>query len=121
MLKTDWQTPKDIIQIINFQLFSVKFHAFDNNSIYLSFCIYTSGFCPLNKYRKWLMLFFALFLVYCACLLGSYSVRLPFGLEIGSNPLFFTNIFDIPQLGNEHKYIACKYLFFCKCCRHYLD
>ena len=46
-------------------------------------------------------------------------MRLPFGLEIGSNPLFFTNIFDIPQLGNEHKYIACKYLFFCKCCRQY--
>ena len=39
-------------------------------------------------------------------------MRLPFGLEIGSNPLFFTNIFDIPQLGNEHKYIACKYLIF---------
>ncbi|CAB4000170.1 Hypothetical predicted protein, partial [Paramuricea clavata] len=43
--------------------------------------------------------------VYCACLLGSHSIPLSF--ETGTNPLFFTNIFDIPQLGTEHKYIAC--------------
>jgi hypothetical protein len=50
------------------------------------------------------------FLVYCACLLGSHST--PLSLESGTNPLFFTNIFDIPQLGTEHKYIACTYSLF---------
>ena len=47
-----------------------------------------------------------MFLVYCACLLGCHSVPLYF--ETGTNPLFFTNIFDIPKLAMEHKYIACK-------------
>ena len=89
----------------------MKFYVIDINSFILFFActpvikILTSG----QVYRKLFLQFFALFLVYCACLLGSYSVRLPFGFETGSNPLFFTNIFDIPQLGNEHKYIACKY------------
>lgn len=43
--------------------------------------------------------------VYCACLMGCHSI--PLFYENGANPLFFTNIFDIPMLALEHKYIAC--------------
>jgi hypothetical protein len=43
--------------------------------------------------------------VYCACLMASYSVGVV--AERHTNPLFFVNVADVPQLEKETSYIAC--------------